>query len=67
MMSATKLLIEATGATSVGDLRMPGSHKKRKNEGPQLKLQLCKWIEDAVVKLGGDAEAQAMILAAATE
>ena len=67
VMSASKLLVEASGATSVGDLRMPGSHKKRRNEGPQLKLQLCKWIEGIVVKLGGDAEVQALVLAAAGE
>ena len=30
-------------------------------------MQLCKWIEDIVVKLGGDAEVQALALAAAGE
>ena len=65
--NASAQLVEAAGATSVGELRMPGASKQRRNEGPQVKLQLCKWIEDIVVKLGGDAEVQALVLAAAGE
>ena len=53
MSTASDSLVEALGVPSVGDLRMPGARVLRRNEGPQVRLQLCEWWEDKLRELGG--------------
>ena len=65
--NASVLLAEAAGKTSIAEMRMPGAMPKRRNEGPQVKLLLCGWIEKTLVELGGSAESQTLVLAAAGE
>ena len=56
------------GKSSPGKLKLPGAKVRRAHEGPQLKLQLCEWVEDTSLNLGGGEEVwDAVLLAAAEE
>ena len=63
---AITMLAEAAGMASISEMRMPGAPKRR-NEGPQVRLQLCEWIEETLVGLGGDAEVEKLVFAAVGE
>ena len=49
------------------ELRIPGGKHRRTNEGPQLKLKLCEWLESQLEAMGGTDDAWHMILSAAAE
>ena len=43
---------------AVGDLRMPGfASREGMHEGPQVKLRLCRWMENYHEAMGGTSEA----------
>ena len=48
-------------------LAMPGAKARRAHDGPQLKLQLCEWVEDTSLNLGGGEEVWDLVLSAAAE
>ena len=48
-------------------LALPGAKVRRAHEGPQLKLQLCEWVEDTSLNLGGGEEVWDAVLSAAAE
>ena len=62
-------MISLGNATEVppAELRIPGGKHRRTNEGPQLKLKLCEWLESQLEAMGGTDDAWHMILSAAAE
>ena len=60
-------LLEVSGNTW-GDLRMPGRiERSNKQEGPQVRLRLCKWVEEKLEELGGSGEMHALLVGAVAE
>lgn len=67
MSSVSDSLVEALGVAPAAELRMLGARVLRRNEGPQVRLQLWEWWEERTQQLGGTAEAEQSLFASVGE